>query len=75
MLRKGHQIKAKLIEEVEKNYWIVSFQGNLIQVKNSTNIAFSAGRILYLEVTNPNPLELKVLEKSHPRNLRIDFRV
>lgn len=71
MLRKGAIIKAKLIEAIEKDQWIVSFQGELIQVKNNTPIEFEEGRLLRLQVVKEKPLELKILSQKQNR-LKID---
>lgn len=75
MLQKGSRIQAKLIEEVDADHWIVSFQGQLLQVRNTTAIKFEPGLRLQLVVENPNPLQLKIHSKADPRNLRLNVRV
>ena len=76
MLPAGTKINAKLIEEVEKDHWIVSFQGELIQVKNSTDIKFKKNLTLTLQVVKQSPFELKVLSKENSRKLTgLDIRV
>lgn len=74
-LPKGTRVQAKLIEEVEKDHWIVSFQGNLIQVKNSTSLKFTSGLFLNLEVVKEYPLELKVISKVTAHKSRLDVIV
>lgn len=74
MLRKGVIIKAKLIEAIEKDQWIVSFQGELLQVKNTTVCEFQKDRVLKLQVVNVNPLELKILEHKKNR-LKLDVSI
>ena len=70
MLKKGAHIKAKLIEAVEKDQWIVSFQGELLQVHNSTDIEFKEGLMLRLQVVRENPLAFKIITKaSNKRHL------
>lgn len=64
MLKAGDNIQGKLIEEVEKDRWIVSFQGQLLQVSNTTNITFQKNKTLNLLVVRIIPLELKVLESA-----------
>lgn len=66
MLKVGYRIKAKLVEAVEKNQWIVSFQGHLLQVKNTTAIQFQEGLILNLQVIKEEPLQLKILSEADP---------
>ena len=75
MLKKGTYIKAKLIEAVEEDYWIVSFQGQLLQVKNNTNIEFKAGLILQLQVVKQSPLSLRILQNQSASSLKIDIHV
>ena len=64
MLKVGHRINAKLVEAVEKNQWIVSLQGHLLQVKNTTSIKFKEGLILQLQVVKAKPLQLKIIEDT-----------
>ena len=68
MLRLGQWIETKLVEAVEVDRWIVSFQGRLFQVKNHTQMKFTPGKILRLQVVGQSPLELRVADhKSGPR--------
>lgn len=60
MLRVGDTVQAKLIEEIEKDRWIVSFQGTLSQVLNTTNISFEKSKRISLVVERVSPLELRV---------------
>lgn len=76
MLTVGSQIRGKLIEEVEKNQWIVSFQGQLLQVKNSTNLTFQQGNILNLKVVSTSPLRLQVIAPASAKNKKhIDVNI
>lgn len=74
MLAVGARIQGKLIEEIEKDHWIVSFQGELFQVRNSTNIKFESGMKLNLKVVNERPFQLQVLSQALNRNLKLDVR-
>ncbi len=75
MIRQGSKIQAKLIEEVDADHWIVSFQGQLLQVKNTTAIEFKPGLRLQLIVMQSDPLELKIHSQADPRNFRLNVRV
>jgi hypothetical protein len=75
MLSIGSKIQGKLIEEVEADYWIVSFRGQLIQVKNSTGQQFRPGQMLNLEVTKTQPLALKILAPPCKKKLKLDVRI
>lgn len=68
MLQSGTIIEAKLIEAVEKDRWIVSFQGHLLQVKNTTAIKFEAGKVLQLKIEKLNPIQLRILSPRHYRS-------
>lgn len=61
MIRVGSRIKAKLIEAIDEDHWIVSFNGHLLQVRNSASIKFEAGAMLSLQVEKINPIQLRVL--------------
>ena len=71
MLKKGSVLRAKLIEAVGENQWIVSFQGQLLQVRNGTDIKFKEGLLLNVQVVRENPLQLKILTHKN-YNLKID---
>ena len=73
MLRKGSRVQAKLIEAIDNRYWIVSFQGQLIQVRNNTDIPFEEGAQLSLQVESVNPIQLKVLGSSRRGQKLIDL--
>ncbi len=75
MLQVGSRIQAKLIEEVEKDHWIVSFQGQLLQVRNTTSIPFTKSQMLDLQVVKSNPIQLKVLSSSKSRPFRLNIVV
>ena len=61
MLAKGDRFTAKLIECVERDHWIVSYQGHLFQVKNTTTTTFRPGMELNLQVVSILPVKLKIL--------------
>ncbi len=67
MLTRGLQIQAKLVEEVEHNKWIVSFQGQLLQVENTSPLLFKESAVIELTVEKTDPLVLKVVSKSKNR--------
>lgn len=73
MLRTGQYIQAKLIESVEYNHWIVSFQGELLKVKNTTDIHFKEGLTLNLQVVRSSPLELKVLSQERRTRPKVNY--
>ncbi len=64
MLNRGQQIQAKLIEAIDKDHWIVSFEGQLLQVTNSTPLEFKKNLVLNLKVIQGNPLRLSVLSEA-----------
>lgn len=64
MLVKGDRFTAKLIECVEKDHWIVSYQGHLFQVRNTTTTAFQPGMQLNLQVISILPIKLKILDHN-----------
>jgi len=75
MLKEGSYIEAKLIEQVEKNHWIVSFQGQLLQVKNSTTLSFQEGLKLKLRVESMRPFRLKVLGQMHQKKQGLNISI
>lgn len=75
MLQVGTVIQAKLIEEVEKDHWIVSFQGQLLQVRNTTPVKFKPSLLLQLKVESPNPLCLKVIGPARRGQERLNLFV
>ena len=72
--RLGGTIFAKLIEEVEADQWIVSFQGELYQVKNETKISFAPGRNIQLKIVGVHPVRLKTVD-SQSSNIHFNRRV
>lgn len=75
MLAKGTIITAKLIEAIEENRWIVSFQGELLQVQNNTPIQFKENLNLRLQVIKEKPLALKVLCEQRSKRSKLDLHV
>lgn len=73
MLRAGQYIKAKLIEAIDTDHWIVSFQGELLQVRNTTDVAFREGLTLNLKVTREKPIQLQVLSQERRTRPKINF--
>ncbi len=71
----GSKVQGKLVEEIEKDQWIVSFDGHLVRVRNTTSMGFEEGRVLSLEVVGVNPLALKVLVPRKNRINPVDFRI
>lgn len=70
----GFVLEAKLIEAVEKDRWIVSFQGRLLQVQNTTDTEFEAGKILRLKVKKETPLLLTVIGNKNTTPGSVSFR-
>lgn len=57
----GEIILVKVIEQLDAKSWIVSLQGTLIQVKNTTNIALKEGEMVRMRVSSLNPPQLSFL--------------
>lgn len=75
MLQKGSIVQARLIEALDQDHWIVSFQGRLIQVKNSTPIEFKENLLLNLKVKKTSPVELVVVSESSKRGLSSSWTI
>lgn len=57
----GEIILVKVIEQLDAKSWIVSLQGTLIQVKNTTNITLKEGEMVRMRVSSLNPPQLSFL--------------
>jgi hypothetical protein len=60
MLKLGDIVHGKLIEAIDDNHWIVSFNGTLMQVKNTSPIPFEKDKIIKLRISRERPLELQL---------------
>lgn len=67
-LSKGQRIKV-VVEELQPQYqMVVSFQGHLLRVVNTSGRNFQKGDAIVLLVIQSNPIELSVsVEKSFVR--------
>ncbi len=54
----GDQLTVKIIERVENNAWIVSLDGLLIQVYNSTSQSIKEGDIVKVRLVSLDPPKL-----------------
>lgn len=50
---------VRVIEQVDKESWIVSFGGTLIQIKNKTIRPLKEGILVSVRVKSMNPVELE----------------
>ena len=66
----GQLWKTKLIEPIDDGHWIVSLEGRLIQVRNSTGKKFTEGQEVELEVLRVRPLQLKIVGLSLAQSSR-----
>lgn len=71
----GQQVQAKLIEAIDTQHWIVSFQGQLLQVTNHTHLKFKSGVEIPLTVTGLNPLQFTVSAPKEQAKARINRRI
>ena len=60
----GQVVKAKLVERVSAQVWIVDFAGQLLRVTNNTHARLSEGQLISLEVTGIRPLQFAVTSTS-----------
>lgn len=65
----GAIYRAKVVENLSDNYIILSFNGSLITVKNSTGLKYLIGAHVFLEVRNMHPLTFKLLPQSPTESL------
>lgn len=54
----GDHLDVKVIERVDKSSWIVSLQGVLIQVYNSTGQPLKEGDIVSMRIVSLDPPKL-----------------
>jgi uncharacterized Fe-S cluster-containing radical SAM superfamily enzyme len=63
-LSRGTRIRAHVLELQSEGDLLVSYQENLIRVKNHTQNTFKIGDVLSLQVIGTNPLEFKIFERA-----------
>lgn len=63
-MKLGDVVQAKVIETVEDNSLILSFQGKLLRVLNKTGSDYIADDRVELQVAKIKPLEFKLLNKK-----------
>lgn len=74
-LKRGDVVEAKVSERLSSTEYIVSIDGQLIQVQNKTPIEFALETTVRLVVSQVQPLKFKVfdgLERGHRRGLDLD---
>ena len=69
-LKKGDVIVAKVSEKLSAYEYIVSIEGQLIQVQNQTLNQFSVGSSVQLIVSAVKPLQLQLLGSRDRRSGR-----
>lgn len=57
----GDNLEVKVIERVDNSAWIVSLQGMLIQVRNSTTLSLKEGDIVQMRLVSLDPPQLNWL--------------
>ncbi len=63
-LQKGDVIVAKVFEKLSSYEYIVSIDGQLIQVQNQTLMQFELGSSVSLLVSQVKPLQLQLLSQN-----------
>lgn len=63
-LKKGDLIVAKVFEKLSAYEYIVSIDGQLIQVQNQTLKQFDVGSLVSLLVSQVKPLQLQLLSQN-----------
>lgn len=63
-LKKGEVVQAKVIEVISPSTFIVSFNGDLIRVRNSSGQKFSTGDTVKLKVSQLRPLSFQISSAS-----------
>lgn len=58
----GDDVPVKVIEHIEGDEWIVSFEGHLLKVINNSKIKMEEGQLLYLQLTQLHPPQLTIEE-------------
>lgn len=56
-LELGDQVYGTLVEKISSQYWIVSFYGDLVRIKNISPRTFQVGEKIPLKVQGINPLK------------------
>jgi DNA primase len=59
----GDQLQVKVIERVDNTAWIVSLQGVLIQVRNSTAQPLKEGDVILMRLVSLDPPKMSWIEK------------
>ncbi len=59
----GDHLQVKVIERVDKDAWIVSLQGLLIQVRNSSAQPLKEGDIILMRLVSLDPPKMSWIEK------------
>ncbi len=67
-LKKGDVIVAKVFEKLSSYEYIVSIEGQLIQVQNQTLKQFEVGNLVSLLVAAVKPLQLQLLSQDRAQN-------
>lgn len=57
----GDRLRVRVIEQVDATSWIVSLDGTLIQVSNSTHRLFKEGEYVTVRVDSLTPPKLTLL--------------
>ncbi len=70
-LKKGDVIVAKVFEKLSSYEYIVSIDGQLIQVQNQTLNQFEVGSSVSLLVSGVKPLQLQVRTQRRGRSLDV----
>jgi hypothetical protein len=72
-LRIGDLLWATIEEVITANEYIVSFQGDLVRVKNQTQKVFQSSEKMLVRVIAIDPLEFQMVSEPYKKNLgRID---
>ncbi len=59
--RQGDVIPVKVIEHIDGDSWIVSFEGDLIRVQNSSQQKFREGAVISMRLISVDPPQLIVV--------------
>ena len=71
----GDSIEGKLVEEIEKDLWIVSIQGMLLQVKNTGDLSFKKDKKVLLQLVQKRPMQFSILGLAKKSGRRFQVRV
>ncbi len=74
-LKKGEVIVAKVFEKLSAYEYIVSIDGQLIQVQNQTLKQFEVGNSVNLLVSGLKPLQLQLLSQERTSRRGLDVSV